>query len=242
MYLKCHSRFKDGKEHQYYSIAEKVPCAGGRRVERHVFYLGEINDSQREAWLKCIEVFDVQAREQKNLALFSAEQSVPAHAAECAVQVRLSEFSIHHPRQWGACWVFLLLWHQLKLDEFWLERLPGSREGTSWHQILVVLCAYRLMDPGSEWRLHREWYSKSAMADLLDADFALVAKDNLYRCLDRLVEHKEALFTFLQERWKDLFGASFDVLLYDLTSTYFESNPRYGRKLWTAGVKAGASL
>lgn len=196
-------------------------------MERHVFYLGEINDSQREAWLKCIEVFDVQAREQKNLALFPAEQPVPAHAAECAVQVRLWEFSIHLPRQWGACWVFLLLWHQLKLDEFWRERLPGSREGTSWYHILVVLCAYRLIDPGSEWRLHREWYSKSAMADLLDADFALAAKDNLYRCLDRLVEHKEALFTFLQERWKDLFGASFDVLLYDLTSTYFESNPPF---------------
>jgi hypothetical protein len=117
--------------------------------------------------------------------------------------------------------------HQLKLDEFWRERLPESREHTSWHHILVVLCAYRLIDPGSEWRLHREWYQKSAMGDLLDADFSLAAKDNLCRCLDRLVEDKEALFTFLQERWKDLFGVTFDVLLYDLTSTYFESNPPF---------------
>jgi transposase len=225
MYLKCHARVKDGKEHRYYTIAEKVPCAGGRRVERHVFYLGEINDSQREAWLKCIEAFDVQAGEQRCLALFASDQPVPAHALHQAVQVRLSEFTLRRPRQWGACWIFLHLWHQLGLDEFWRERLPASREGTAWYEILVVLCAYRLIDPGSEWRLHRQWYEQSAMGDLLAADFGLAAKDNLYRCLDRLVEHKTKLFTFLQARWKDLFGVRFEVLLYDLTSTYFEIDP-----------------
>jgi transposase len=83
------------------------------------------------------------------------------------------------------------------------------------------------MEPGSEWRLHREWYAKSATADLLDADFGLAAKDNLYRCLDKLLEHKESLLSFLQERWQDLFGLTFDVLLYDLTSTYFESDPPF---------------
>lgn len=227
MYLKRHSRFKDGKEHCYYTIAEKVPGAAGKRVERHVFYLGEINDSQKESWLKCIEAFDEQAQTQTRLALFASGQPVPAHAEDLAVRVRLSEFSLRRPRQWGACWVFLRLWHQLKLDEFWRERLPESREGTSWYHILTVLCAYRLLDPGSEWRLHREWYDKSAMGDLLNADFALAAKDNLYRCLDKLVAHKDGLFPFLQERWKDLFGVSFDVLLYDLTSTYFESDPPF---------------
>jgi hypothetical protein len=228
MYLKCHSRFKNGKEHHYYSIAEKVPCAGGRRVERQVFYLGEVNDSQKQTWLKCIEVFDPQAQTQTKLALFASDQPVPAHATACAVQVRLGEFSICRPRQWGACWVFLLVWDQLKLGEFWSERLPGSREHTSWYHTLMVLCAYRWIDPGSEWRLHREWYKKSAMGDLLNEDFALAAKDNLYRCLDKLVPHKAALFSFLQGRWKDLFGVTFDVLLYDLTSTYFESNPPFG--------------
>jgi transposase len=227
MYLKCHVRSKDGKEHRYYSIAEKVACAGGRRVERHIFYLGEINDSQRESWLKCIEVFDPEAQRQNKLALFSSDQAVPEHAAAYAVQVRLAEFSLHRPRQWGACWVFGLLWEQLKLGEFWSERLPASREHTSWYHILMVLCAYRLIDPGSEWRLHREWYTKSAMGDLLGEDFSLVAKDNLYRCLDRLIEHKSALFTFLKGRWQDLFGVTFDVLLYDLTSTYFESDPSF---------------
>ena len=227
MYLKCHSRLKDGKEHYYYSIAEKVACAGGRRVERHVFYLGEVNDSQREGWLKLIEAFDVEAQQQTKLALFASDHPIPTHATDLAVQVRLAEFSIQRPRQWGACWIFLLIWEQLKLEAFWRERLPASREHTSWYQILLVLCAYRWIDPGSEWRLHREWYARSAMGDLLNADFALAAKDNLYRCLDKLVAHKAALFSFLQERWKDLFGIRYEVLLYDLTSTYFESNPPF---------------
>jgi transposase len=225
MYLKCHRRFKDGKEHHYYSLAEKVACVGGRRVERHVFYLGEINASQKEAWLQCIEAFEVQGQRQTQLALFADGQAVPAHAAACAVQVRLAEFTIRHARQWGACWVFVLLWQQLQLERFWRERLPSSRQGTSWYHLLVVLCAYRLIDPGSEWRLHRDWYARSAMGDLLGEDFGLAAKDNLYRCLDKLVQHKAELFAFLRRRWEDLFGVTFDVLLYDLTSTYFESEP-----------------
>jgi transposase len=227
MYLKCHTRCKDGKEHRYYSLAEKVTCAGGRRVERHVFYLGEVNASQREAWLKCIEAFDVQAQQQTQLALFASDQPIPTHAAAYAVQVRLAEFTIRHARQWGACWVFFLIWEQLQLEAFWRQRLPASREHTSWYHLLVVLCAYRLIDPGSEWRLHRQWYEQSAMGDLLNEDFGLAAKDNLYRCLDKLVPHKQALFTFLRQRWEDLFGIPFDVLLYDLTSTYFESNPSF---------------
>ena len=227
MYLKCHTRFKDGKEHKYYSIAEKVACAAGRRVERHIFYLGEVNDSQREGWLKLIEAFDAGTQQQTKLALFASDRSLPLHAADLAVQVRLAEFRIHRPRQWGACWVFLLLWEQLQLAAFWRERLAASREGTSWYHILLVLCAYRWIDPGSEWRLHREWYDQSAMGDLLAADFALAAKDNLYRCLDKLVAHKAALFSYLQERWQDLFGIRYEVLLYDLTSTYFESDPPF---------------
>src|SRR3954469_16260707 len=110
MYLKCHPRFKDGKEHRYYSLAEKVSCTGGRRVERHVLYLGEINDSQKESWLKCIDAFDIPSQQQTTLALFASNQPVPDHAKDCAVQVHLAQFKIHRPRQWGACWVFLRLW------------------------------------------------------------------------------------------------------------------------------------
>ncbi len=227
MYLKCHSRLKDGKEHHYYSIAEKLCCAGGHRVERHIFYLGEINDSQREGWLKLIEAFDESNEQQTKLALFASDRPVPVHAADFAVQVRLGDFSIARARQWGACWVFGLIWEQLKLEQFWQERLRPSREGTCWYHLLMVLCAYRWIDPGSEWRLHREWYSKSAMGDLLHEDFGLVAKDNPYRCLDKLVKHKVALFSYLKERWQDLFGITYEILLYDLTSTYFESDPPF---------------
>jgi transposase len=225
MYLKCHRRCKDGKEHRYWSIAEKRRCAGGRVVDRQVLYLGEINDSQKEAWLRCIEVFDESQRVQMHLALFPAETPVPAHAQTCGVQVCLGDFKLRRPRQWGACWVFCRLWEQLGLDEFWRTRLPDSREGTSWYHVLMVLTAYRLLDPGSEWRLHRHWFERSAMGDLLGEDFAIVAKDTLYRCLDKLLAHKEALFVHLRRYWQDLFGVKFEVLLYDLTSTYFESSP-----------------
>jgi transposase len=227
MHLKCHRRVKDGKEHRYWSIVESRRCSGAGVVQRHVLYLGEINDSQKESWLKCIEVFDDISQQQVRLALFPADRAVPEHATGFGVQVRLRDFFIRRPRQWGACWLFLELWRELQLDRFWKERLANSREGTCWADVLRVLCAYRLISPGSEWRLHREWFEKSAMADLLGGDFALAAKDTLYRCLDKLLEHKEALFSFLKERWQGLFGISYDVLLYDLTSTYFESDPPF---------------
>jgi transposase len=230
MFLKCHTRFKDGKEHRYWSIAEKRRGADDRLRDRPVLYLGEINDSQKESWLRLIAAFDVEQQQQTRLALFPADRPIPEHAREFGVQVRLAEFTLRRPRQWGACWVFTKLWEQLKLEEFWRTKLPASREGTSWYHVLLVLAAYRLIEPGSEWRLHRHWFEQSAMGDLLGEDFALVAKDNLYRCLDKLVAHKEALFTSLRERWEDLFEAKFDVLLYDLTSTYFESDPPLGQE------------
>ena len=143
------------------------------------------------------------------------------------MQVRLDQFELRRPRQWGACWVGDRLWDQLQLDEFWRERLPDSREGTCWRHVLETLRVYRLIDPGSEWRLHRQWFHHSAMADLLEEDFGLAQKDNLYRCLDKVLEHRPALFQHLRRRWQDLFGAKFEVLLYDLTSTYFESEPSF---------------
>jgi transposase len=224
MYLKCNRRIKDGKEHRYWSIMENRRCAGGRVVQRPVLYLGEINDSQREAWIRSIEVFDEDHGRQEKLALFASDREVPAGVAE-GVQVRLSEFVLKRPRQWGACWLFSQLWEELGLREFWQERLGVSREGTDWEHVLQLLSANRLIAPGSEWHLHRHWYAHSAMGDLLGEDDTLGAKDTLYRCLDLLLAHKQALFDHLSARWQDLFGAKFDVLLYDLTSTYFESDP-----------------
>lgn len=227
MYLKCHPRRKDGKEHRYWSLMEKRRTADGRIVDRPLLYLGEINDAQHAAWTRTIAAFDPVTQQPQTLALFPADRPLPDHAAAYGVQVRLSEFRLHRPRQWGACWLALQLWDLLQLGDFWRPRLPASREGTSWYHLLQVLTAYRLIDPGSEWRLHRDGFLGTALGDLLDEDFGLVAKDNPYRCLDRLLAHKAALFTFLQARWKDLFGVTFDVLLYDLTSTYFESDPPF---------------
>jgi hypothetical protein len=224
MYLKCNRRIKDGKEHRYWSIMENRRCAGGRLVQRPVLYLGEINDSQREAWIRSIEVFDEDHGRQEKLALFAADRPAPPSLVQ-SVQVRLSEFVLTRPRQWGGCWLFRQLWEQLGLEEFWRQRLGCSREGTDWEHVLEVLCAYRLISPGSEWRLHRHWYAHSAMGDLLGEDDGLAAKDTLYRCLDLLLAHQRALFDHLMTRWRDLFGVKFEVLLYDLTSTYFESDP-----------------
>jgi len=225
MYLRFARRRKDGKEHRYWSIVESRRCAGGRVVQRPVLYLGEINDGQREAWCRQIETFDEANGRHRQLALFPAERTVPDYAKGFGVQVRLDAMELHRPRQWGACWLACHLYEQLQLDRFFAPLLPNSREGTNWQHILQTLVCYRLIDPGSEWRLHRQWFEQSAMADLLGEDYALVAKNALYRCLDKLLPHKAALFSHLRARWQDLFAAKFDVLLYDLTSTYFESPP-----------------
>lgn len=230
MYLRCKRRFKDGKEHCYWNIVESKRCADGRVVQRQVLYLGEINDSQHEAWCRVVEVFDEDTRRRTQLALFPVERELPEYAKAYSVQVRLDAMQLHRPRQWGACWLACRLYEQLGLDHFWQARLPDSREGTRWRHILQTLVVYRLLDPGSEWRLHRSWFEQSAMADLLDADYALVEKNALYRCLDKLLPHKRALFHHLTERWQDLFGVRFDILLYDLTSTYFESPPPQDEK------------
>ena len=225
MFLRFNKRFKDGKEHRYWNIVENRRCVTGKVVQRQVLYLGEINDSQRETWCRMIEAFDEDAGRHRQLALFPADRAVPEHAQGHGVQVRLDRMQLRRPRQWGACWLACQLYELLELDRFWARRLPDSREGTRWRHILQTLVCYRLIDPGSEWRLHRLWFEQSAMADLLGADDALVEKNALYRCLDRLLTHKPALFAHLRSRWQDLFAADFEVLLYDLTSTYFESAP-----------------
>jgi hypothetical protein len=224
MFLRCTQRRKDGKLHRYWSLVENRRVSGGRVVQRHLLYLGEINDSQRAAWRKTIEVFADGAPRSQTLALFPEDGTAPVDDAT-VVRLRLGALHVERPRQWGACWLACQLYAQLGLDGFWAQRLPPSRKGTRWDLILQALAVYRLIDPGSEWRLHREWFVNSAMADLLGASFELAEIHKLYRCLDRLWPHKRALFAHLTRRWADLFNASYEVLLYDLTSTYFESDP-----------------
>ena len=158
MFLRRIERRKNGKTHLYWSVVENKRLDGGRVVQRHVLYLGEINSSQAETWRKAVEVFDAEAGGSQTLALFP-EDRCEAVADDCSVvRLRLSDLRLHRPRQWGACWLAGQLWRELQLDRFWAERLPASRKRTRWDQVLQVLVAYRLIEPGSEWRLHREWF------------------------------------------------------------------------------------
>jgi len=225
MFLRCTTRKKDGKEHRYWNVVENRRISGGRVVQRQVLYLGEINDSQREAWRKSIEVFE-DGGTTAQMALFPEDRPVEIDD-DHVVKIRLKDVELRRPRQWGACWLACKLYQELNLDQFFGERLPPSRKGTRWDLIVKALCCYRLIEPGSEWKLHRHWYENSAMGDLLGAGFELAEIHKLYECLDRLMVHKRALFDHLTQRWKDLFNMKFDVLLYDLTSTYFESDPPF---------------
>ena len=224
MFLRQTRRKKDGKTHTYWSVVENQRLQGGRVVQRHVLYLGEISPSQAAAWRKSIEVFDEEAGQPRTLALFPEDRCAAAAPDSSVVQLRLAEMRLCRPRQWGACWLAGLLWEELHLDRFWSERLPTNRKGTRWDQVLQVLVSYRLIAPGSEWKLHRDWFGRSAMADLLGADVRPATPHKLYACHDFLLAHKADLFSHLTARWRDLFNADFDVLLYDLTSTYFEIN------------------
>jgi transposase len=224
MFLRCTRRVKDGKEHRYWSIVENRRSSSRRVIQRQVLYLGEINDSQKAAGCRCIEVFEAPRGEWRQVVLFPEDRAAPELAQE-VVHVRLKELQVERPRQGGGCWLCGELWRQLKLDDFWRERLGVSREGTDWREVLKTLVSYRLVSPGSEWRLHREWYQRSAMADLLGRGGDAIELQSLYRCQDKLLAHRSALFSFLRERWQDLFQAEFEVLLYDLTSTYFECDP-----------------
>ena len=225
MFLRATTRKKDGKEHRYWSIVENKRLSGGRVLQRHVLYLGEINSCQEQAWRKSIEVFEDGAATPRTLALFPDDRPAALASDASVLQVKMHALRLHRPRQWGACWLTLRLWEELQLDRFWAERLAPSRKGTRWDLVLFVLVVYRLLSPGSEWRLHREWFGRTALPDLLGVDAGVADSHTLYACHDRLLAHKDAVFAHLVGRWRDLFNARFDVLLYDLTSTYFESEP-----------------
>jgi len=229
MFLRCHLRKKDGKEHRYYSVEESRRLQSGRVVQRRVLYLGEINDSQQAAWRKTLDVFDERQQRATTLSLFAEDRPAPADALD-AIQVKLSEMQLRRARPYGNCWLGCELWRQLELDRFWERKLPRGREEMGWPQVLELLVVNRLIDPGSEFRLHRQWFDQSAMDVLLGVDFAVAEKDRLYRCLDRILDHRQGLFQHLQQRWKALFDAQFDVLLYDLTSTYVEGEAELNPK------------
>ena len=221
MFLRSYKRKKNGKWHEYFSVVENRRVANDKTVQRTVLYLGEITSSQEDAWRKTLDVFDQDTGKTQQKLLFADDATI----AECnvdSIKVKLSEMQLCRPRSFGNCWLACHLWKRLGLDGFWSDHLDHSRSDISWSKVLKLLVVNRLIHPGSEFYIHRQWFDKTAMDELLNTDFRIAAKDRLYRCLDRILEHKENLCKHLKSQWEDMFGIEFDVLLYDLTSTYFE--------------------
>jgi len=221
MFLRYNTRKKDGKEHRYWSVVENRRLRFGHATQRTVLYLGEINDTQQAAWRKSLEVFNEIDQLTEQICLFPEDRDIPPDVLN-GLKVKLSELTLERPRVFGDCWLGCRLWDELHLEEFWRQHLPEGKVQVPWFKVLELLTVRQLVAPGSKWHLHRRWFLSSAMDQLLDEDFAVAAKNRLYECLDRIDQHRGALFTHLQGRWKDLFGATYDLLLYDLTSTYFE--------------------
>src|SRR5437773_9410056 len=162
MFLRSNTRIKDEKEHRYYTVVESRRLQSGKVAQRQVLYLGEINDSQQAAWRKTLDVFDEQQHRFTPLSLFPEDRPVPADAVD-SVQVKLSEMKLERARPYGNCWMGCELWRQLQLDRFWSGKLPRGRESVAWPQVLELLVVNRLIDPGSEFHLHRQWFDHSAM-------------------------------------------------------------------------------
>ena len=219
MFLREHQREKDGKKHTYWSLVETVRTPDGPR-QRTLCYLGELNGSAQARWLKTIEVFNEQG-ESRQLKLFPAEVEPPEDDLNVA-RVLLNKVRLERSRQFGNCYVGLELWKRLELDRFYEELVDEEPADVAWSRIAALLAINRLCEPGSELSVEERWYPATALDDLLGIAEGKVNDTRLYRCLDRLIPHKTRLERHLRQRYGELFAATFDVLLYDLTSSYVE--------------------
>lgn len=219
MFLRAHARSKDGKEHAYWSLVETVRTPDGPR-QRTVCYLGELNHSAQARWLKAIEVFNERG-ERRQLKLFPSEVEPPENDPDVA-RVRLRQVRFERARQFGNCFLGLELWRRLGLDGFFAAQIDGEGVDVSWSRVAALLAVNRLCAPTSELGIEERWYPATALDDLLGIPAGAINDTRLYRCLDRLLPHKTKLEQHLKQRYGELFAAEFDVLLYDLTSSYVE--------------------
>ena len=219
MFLRPNHRGKDGKDHTYWSLVETVRTADGPR-QKTLCYLGELNRSGQARWLKTIEVFNEQGEVQQ-LKLFPSHIEPPADDPQVA-RVLLNRVRLERTRQFGACYLGLELWKRLQLDRFFEEAVDPQAADVPWSRIAALLAINRLCAPGSELAIEERWYPSTALDDLLGIEEGKINDTRLYRCLDRILPHKTKLEQHLKQRYGELFGAEFDVLLYDLTSTYVE--------------------
>jgi len=204
MFLRSKRQVKDGKVHRYWSVVENRRVRSGRGVQRQVLFLGEINDQQEAAWRESLEVFDEAEQRATTLSLFPEDREIPADALN-GIQVKLAEMELRRARAYGGYGLGCELWEQLGLSAFWEERLGRGREEVPWAQVLERLVVSRLVSPGSEFSLHRQGFDQSAMGELLGTGLAVAEKDRLYRCLDRIVEHKAAQFDHLRRGGRTCF-------------------------------------
>src|SRR5271165_2511283 len=219
MFLRSHARKKDGKDHAYWSLVETVRTPNGPR-QRTLCYLGELNDSSEARWLTTVEVFNQQGETQQ-LKLFPSHVEPPADDPQVA-RVLLNKVRLERTRQFGSCWLGLELWRRLELDRFFEEAVDEQEADVRWSRVAAVLAINRLCAPGSELAIEERWYPSTALDDLLGIEDGKLNDTRLYRCLDRILPHKTKLERHLKQRYGELFGAEFDVLLYDLTSSYVE--------------------
>lgn len=219
MFLWPNRRSKDGKDHTYWSLVETVRTLDGPR-QKTLCYLGELNELAQGRWLKAVEVFNVQG-EAEQLKLFPSDVEPPPDDPRVA-RVLLNKVRLERTRQFGSCWLGLELWKRLALDRFFEQHLDGEPADVAWSRVTAVLAINRLCAPGSELAIEERWYPSTALDDLLRIEDGKLNDTRLYRCLDRILPHKTKLERHLKQRYGELFGAEFDVLLYDLTSTYVE--------------------
>ena len=219
MFLRPNYRSKDGKDHTYWSLVETVRTPDGPR-QKTLCYLGELNSSAQARWLKTVEVFNEQGEAQQ-LKLFPSHVEPPADDPQVA-RVLLNKVRLERTRQLGNCWLGLELWKRLELDRFFAAAVDGEPADVPWSRVAALLAINRLCAPGSELAIEQRWYPSTALDDLLGIEEGKINDTRLYRCLDRILPHKTKLERHLKERYGELFGAEFDVLLYDLTSTYVE--------------------
>jgi transposase len=220
MFLKANRRYKDGKHHVYYTLNESLRVSRSRVVQRTVLHLGELNTAQLDRWQHTIDIIQEDGRRHQMRLFTDREGQAPA--APDVAEVILSSLRLCRARQFGAAWVGCKLWEELGLRQFWQEALGEEAGQVPWAKVVELLAVNRLCAPGSELSVHEKWYPRTAMDVLLDCGETVAERNRLYRCLDRILAHKERLEQHLAGRWRDLFGADCEVLLYDLTSTYFE--------------------
>jgi transposase len=219
MFLRSHGRKKDGKDHTYWSLVETVRTADGPR-QKTLCYLGELNNSAQARWLTTVEVFNEQG-ETSQLKLFPSHVEPPPDDPQVA-RVLLNKVRLERMRQFGACFLGLEMWKRLELDRFFEQAVDGESANVPWSRVAALLAINRLCAPGSELAVEQRWYPSTALDDLLQIEDGKINDTRLYRCLDRILPHKTKLERHLKNRYGELFGAEFDVLLYDLTSTYVE--------------------